>query len=71
MDKGLRGTVTGANMKGPGRMIYSMGLADGLMQMVHTSTQCSVSEESTARHNMCSQMEMLTIAYTIMTWKIG
>lgn len=52
MVKVLRDTVTGASMKGPGRMICSMAPVDGPTQMVDTSTQSSALVESTARHNM-------------------
>ena len=52
MVKGRRDTAMVVNMKEPGRMTCSMAQADGLTQMAHTLTLCSVSEESTARPNM-------------------
>jgi len=52
MVRGLRDTAMEVNMKVPGRMTCSMAQADGLTQMAHTLTPCSVSEESMARPNM-------------------
>ena len=59
-----------AYMKDSGRMIFSMAQENGFIQMVLTLLHFSVLEENMVRHNLLVQMAMLTIAYTIMAWKI-